>query len=315
MEEEMKRLAGLEIASAIAVATHVCGCSCGCAESPSVSLSTDKATAKIALDGARVVSFKVGGEEVVWTTRVPADPQASWSHGGIPVCWPWFGTSGGHDAKSIHGFAKSCRFELVSTSQSGERSEAVLRLKSDERTRKAWPHDFEVLYEIGLTDKLRLSMTTVNTGSDAFAYTAGFHPYFRLGDRTRASVTGAEGLAFCDARRTTVLDGVWRGDLKLDASYDHVFDDKWSSAPHALVDPALGRRVGITASGVSRLVVWAPEGDEEAVENPGPGKIGIGDWRNFACVEPAFLWDEREIVLKPGERHQFSCEISVSPLK
>ena len=305
----MKRTACVAFASAIAVSA----CADDCA--PSVVLETEKASARIALDGARVVSFKVAGKEVVWTARVQADPRTVWSHGGIPVCWPWFGMSGGHGEDELHGFAKSCRFELVSISQCRERSHAVLRLRSDARTRKIWPHDFEVVYEATLTDTLRLSLRTVNTGTDTFSYTAGFHPYFRLGDRTRASVPGVDGLSFCDARKGSVLDAVWRGDLPLADSYDHVFDEKGASSSHSLVDPSLGRRLYLTASGVSRLVVWAPAPDECVVEKPGPGELGAGDWKSFACVEPAFLWDGREIALGPGERHQFVYEISVASIK
>ena len=312
----MNRLAYVVLVSMMATVSSACDCAnCRCGEAPFVVLATEKATARISLYGARVVSFAVGGDEVVWTTRVPADPQSRWGHGGIPLCWPWFGTSGGHDKDSMHGIAKSSRFELVSLSQCAERSQAILRLRSDDRTRRLWPHDFELVYEVTLTDSLRLSLRTVNTGEDAFSYTAGFHPYFRLGDRCRARVTGTDGLAFCDSRVTNVLDKVWSGDLGLAASYDHVFDEKGASSAHSIIDPSLGRRIYATASGVTRLVVWVPDGDEEAVENPGPGKIGSGDWRHFACVEPAFLWDGREIVLKPGERHQFVYEISVSPLK
>lgn len=307
----MMSLACVVPALAIAAASSACGG----VDSGVVALATESATARISLDGARIVSFKVGGEEVVWTTRVPADPQANWSHGGIPVCWPWFGVLQGQGKDTMHGIAKSCRFELVSLSQCADRSHAVLRLRSDERTRRLWPHDFEVEYEATLTDTLRLSLRTVNTGADTFSYTAGFHPYFRLGDRSRARVTGTDGLCFCDSRVTNVLDRVWRGDLPLDAAYDHVFDEKGASSSHSIVDPALGRRIYATASGASRLVVWVPDGDEEAAENPGPGELGAGDWRHFACVEPAFLWSGREIVLGPGERHQFVYEISVSPLK
>ena len=149
----MKRLACLALATTVAAVAHACGCGdpCGCTDEQYVPLATEKATAKIALDGARVVSFKVGGEEVIWTTRIPADPQARWSHGGIPVCWPWFGSSGGHGKKSMHGFAKSCRFELVSSFRSRDRSQVVLRLRSDDRTRKIWPHDFELVYEISVS--------------------------------------------------------------------------------------------------------------------------------------------------------------------
>ena len=289
------------------------------ADNQFVTLCTEKAkaSAKIALDGARVVSFRVGGDEVIWNTRVPGRPQASWNHGGIPVCWPWFGSSGGHGKDSMHGFAKSSRFEVVATSAGNDRAQAVLRLRSDERTRQIWPHDFELIYEATLTDTLRLSLLTVNTGTTPFSFTAGFHPYFRLGDRSKARVTGTDGLRFCDSRVKMTLDETWRGDLDLSASagYDHVFDEKGASAVHMIVDPSLGRRICETSSGVTRLVIWTPEEKEEAEDNPGPGKLGVGDWRYFACVEPAFLWDGREITLHPGERQQFDFEISVLPIK
>ena len=285
------------------------------AAAPFVELATSKATARIELDGARVASFRVGGDEVLWNSRVRGEVGAKWNHGGIPVCWPWFGKSGGHGEGEMHGFAKSSRFEVVSTSSCAERAQAVLRLRSDERTRRIWPHDFELVYEATLTDTLRLSLRTVNTGGDAFSFTAGFHPYFRLGDRDHARVTGLDGMAFCDSRVKTTLDETWRGDLRLNASYDHVFDEKGASAAHSIVDPSLGRRIDGTSSGVSRLVIWTPGVDEATDENPGPGRLGSGDWRHFACVEPAFLWDGREITLPPGCRHQFDFEISVSPLR
>lgn len=283
---------------------------------PSVELSTAKATARISLDGARVVSFRVGGDEVVWNTRVAGEIGANWNHGGIPICWPWFGTSDGHDpATELHGLVKNCRFEVISTVSCAERAQAVLRLRSDERTRKIWPHDFELVYEATLTDSLRLSLRTVNTGVDAFSFTAGFHPYFRLGNRNLAYVTGTDSLMFCDARVKSTLDETWRGDMKLTAACDHVFDERGASAAHSIVDPSLGRRIDITSSGVTRLVVWAPDDSEAAGGTPGPGQLAKGDCEHFVCVEPAFLWAGREITLQPGGRQQFDFEISVSPLK
>ena len=284
---------------------------------PSVELATAKASARIELDGARVVSFRVGGDEVLWNPRVRGEVGANWNHGGIPVCWPWFGApaADAEGGPGIHGFVKNCRFEVVSTSSCADRAQAVLRLVADEHTRRMWPHDFELVYEATLTDTLRISLRTANTGSDAFSFTAGFHPYFRVGERARAYVTGVDGLVFCDSRAKMELDEVWSGDLKLDASYDHVFDERGASSYRSIVDPVLGRSIYVTASGVSRLVIWAPDAEEYASELQSPGRLVAGDWRRFVCVEPAFLWKGREIALSPGERHQFVCEISVSALK
>ena len=279
-------------------------------ERPSVALDSGLATAKIELDGAKVVSLKVGGEEVLWMSQVPGVPGIQWSHGGIPVCWPWFGRSGAPQPGFIHGFARNFRFEVVDTSSCRGRSQAMLRLKSSDATRRIWPHDFELTFEATLTDTLRLSLRTVNTGSDTFSMTAGFHPYFRLGDLTKTKVTGADGLLYCDSRKTQELGGPWRGDIVLGEPLDHVFAERGATAAHSIIDPVLGRRIYSTSSGVTRLVVWTACADDSVGD--GPGQLSAGDWRHLACVEPALLWDQ-VITLDPGCRHQFGMEISITP--
>ena len=295
--------------AALAASAHLC------MGAQTVTLATKSATATIDTLGARVVSLRLGGGEVLWNPRVPGVPGKSWNHGGLPVCWPWFGTSGGHTIETMHGFAKDFRFEVVSTSSGETRSTAVLKLVSDERTRRIWPHDFDLTFEATLTDTLRLSLRSANTGDAPFRFSGGFHPYFLIGDRDRAYVTGMDGLDFCDARVTETLGDKWRGDMRLLSSFDHVFKEPRSYSAHSLVDKATGRVIDITASGVSQLVVWNPGVEEKAPENPGPGMFGAGEWRRFVCVEPAFLWDDGEVVLQPGGRHQFDMEISARTLK
>lgn len=280
---------------------------------PAVTLATKTSSAKIDLTGANVVSLRLGGKDVVWMPREQGKPGKGWNHGGIPLCWPWFGVSGGHDKNTAHGFARNFRFDLVDFKSSDSRGYVAMRLRSSDATRAIWPHDFELAFEATLTDTLRLSLRTVNTGDKPFTFTAGMHPYFLLGDRTKARVTGTDGLKFCDSRVKTTLDGVWSGDLTLVESLDHVFDEKGSYAWHSIVDPVMGRTILGTSSGVSRLVVWVP-GETEGVTGA-PGGLCAGDWKRFVCAEPAILWDDDAITLPPGGRHQFDFEISVSDNK
>ena len=39
--------------------------------------------------GARIVSWQVRGEEMLWNPSVPQKDDGTWRHGGIPVVWPW----------------------------------------------------------------------------------------------------------------------------------------------------------------------------------------------------------------------------------
>lgn len=140
--------------------------------------------------------------------------------------------------------------------------------------------------------------------------TCGFHPYFAIGDRDGAWVTGTDGMKFCDSRVTRDFDGEWRGCMKLTSSFDHVFVEPILRAFHYLVDPAMGRRIGLRSSGASRLVVWNPGIEEQSSPCPEPGGLRDGDWQRMVCVEPAILWKDAQIELKPGEEHVLVAEIT-----
>lgn len=274
-----------------------------------VSIATGNSSAVVSLSGGRVMSFKTGGEEVLWKPRKWNLKGDRWCHGGIPICWPWFGSGG--PSTNAHGFAWRSMFEVRGRKSSSARSELVLGLRPDAAMRREWPHEFDLEYSIVLTDTLRLSLKTRNTGAKPFKLTAGFHPYFFIGDRNRTFVTGTDGMKYCDSRVTTEYSSVWEGDVKLQSSFDHVFVEPCPTASHTVVDMLLDRCVTVASSGAKRLVVWIPEAEERAVDKPSPGDLAIGDWQHFVCVEPAILWKEAAIDVMPGESHVIEAEISV----
>ena len=280
---------------------------------PSVlTLQTEKATVDVSLWGARILSLKIRGDEVLWQPRKWPLDGGVWSHGGIPLCWPWFG-SAGPDPKVKHGFAHARKFSVRRRHETRERCELVLGLSADDGTRRLWPHEFDLEYKITLTDCLRLELKTVNTGQETFRFTTGFHPYFAIGERDRTRVTGTDGMRFCDSRLTREFDGVWKGDMPLLSSFDHVFVEKGPTAFHAIEDAARGRRIELSSGGAARLVVWNPGQEEPAEENPEPGRFAAGDWRRLICVEPAILWNEAARSVAPGASYVLWAEIALAP--
>ena len=283
------------------------------ADSSIIKLATDRSSMEVSLWGARILSLKIRGDEVLWRPREwRLEGGAGWAHGGIPLCWPWFGSSG-PDPKVKHGFAHLRKFSLRHKHESKERSELVLGLSADAETRRLWPHEFDLEYTITLTDRLRLELKTVNTGKETFRFTTGFHPYFAIGERDRTVVTGTDGMRFCDSRKTRALDSVWKGDMPLLSSFDHVFVEKGPTAFHAIEDAAGGRRIELSSGGAARLVVWNPGIEEPVEENPAPGRLATGDWRRLICVEPAILWQEAAPSVAPGSSFVLWAEIALAP--
>ena len=272
---------------------------------PNVVIANKYGSAEIAMLGANVLSYKPTGHSEVLFRPAKRDYNRGESfHGGIPVCWPQFGN---RFSKSLpqHGFARIMPFTVKGTEYSEDMTEVTLALKSNEETKKLWPHDFELEMKISVSMKLNLKLTTKNTGDKPFAFSCGFHPYLLLRERDAAVVKGLAGLGYFNGV-TGTADEHQDGDLRLDREVDHIFS--LAPAPKhefAVLDPGLGRAIAVVSSGNTKAVVW----------NPGPeGKLpdlAADDWRRFVCVEPVSDWPGGG-TLEPGAKHELLMAIQAN---
>ena len=161
----------------------------GFAGHPNVVLANKYGSAEIALLGATTLSYRPTGHAPVIFRPAKGDAdyrRGERPHGGIPVCWPQFGNRMSKDLPK-HGFASVLLFDVRGTEYSDEITEITLGVKSDDETKKIWPHDFDLEVKISVSMKLNLTLTTKNTGDAPFEFSAAFHPYFLLRDRDAAS--------------------------------------------------------------------------------------------------------------------------------
>ena len=211
--------------------------------------------------GARVASYvPAGGKEVFFTSETGT--------GGMPLCWPWFGGLGPTADSRRHGIARYMDFEVVSTNCVGDDTTLTLRLRSDEETRRLFPHDFELTVSVRLGNRLTVAMTAENTGRDSFEVTEAIHPYLAVSDSQKCRV---EGLDSPECR---------------------------------LYDPVGGRTVLLSGEGDTGYHVWRP--NEKSHLSKSVSAIAPGDWRRFICVENGTFKKEDAYVLGPGERHTLS---------
>ncbi len=232
-----------------------------------VALTNSYGIVSVDTHGARVVSYvPEGGEEVLFVSKTGT--------GGVPLCWPWFAGLGPEGAQR-HGLARYCDFKVVGKKRySSCGSELILRLESDEQTRKLFPHDFALTVSVRLNDRLTLSMTGENTGSRPFEVTEAFHPYLAVGDSPQC-------------REERDVSGEWR-----------------------LHDPVLGRTVAFTDEGGSGRRLWRPNPESHLSKTVSP--IEPDDWRKFICPENGTLEKARAYVLKPGESHTLTRTIRLA---
>ena len=276
---------------------------------PIVALANQYGSAEISLFGAQVLSYKpTGNFPVLYVPKEISFGADKADHGGIPVCWPWFGQNGPEGSYG-HGFARRSLWRVVGSEYSEDITELTLALDCTAETKKIWPHDFALQLKVSVSMKLNMGLKTTNTGNEPFEITEGFHPYFLVRDRDAVTVRGLDGCVFCDARKTRVADAVWTGDLVFNTEYDHVFAVKKNEV--AIRDPGLRRAIAIASRGNAKLVCWNPG----AVDLP-DRNLGADDWRKFVCVEPATLFKEDATVkIAPGESHELLMAIQSVPEK
>lgn len=241
-----------------------------------VELKTANASCTFDTCGARVISYKaLGGEELLWNDNPVQIRSDEWAHGGIPLCWPYFGRDGNG---KFHGYAWKREFAVKEKAM----ATATFELKTPEAT---------VTYRARLTDEsLKLVVTTHNGSDKSFPLVVGFHPYYRVGERDRVTVVGVKDEPFlCDH----AMDMVEK--VKVEGESE--------GKVYRIVDPVLNRTISCYAENSDSVVVWNPGPDSEC-----PGVFPKGEWRHWMCVEPR-SGKPKPLTLAPNEDHTLSLEI------
>ncbi len=277
----------------------------GFAGYPNVVIANQYGSAEISLLGANVLSYRPTGHSDVLFRPARRDCEYNRGdsfHGGVPVCWPQFGNRFSRDLPQ-HGFARKTVFEVRGTEYTEEKTEVVLGLKSDDETKKLWPHDFDLEYRVSLTMKLNLTLATRNTGKEPFDFNCGFHPYFLVRDRNAVTVRGLADLEYFDGvgNKAGLMQ---EGDLVMDHATDYIYT--LPEAPKhekAILDAGLRRAVAMVSTGDSRTVVWNP-----GVDISPQSDLAAEDWRRFVCVEPVSDWPGGR-TLEPGAEHVLCASV------
>lgn len=134
--------------------------------------------AKLALRGAELRSWRVGGRELMWQGDAASWPATS------PVLFPVCGATrdgiirvaGQSFPLGLHGFAARAMFAIASIDSDHVR----FVLKDDVATRTHYPFGFALTVEYRVAPgRIDARLGIRNTGSGAMPYACGLHPGFR----------------------------------------------------------------------------------------------------------------------------------------
>jgi len=269
-------------------------------------LSTASGTGAIFDHGSHVVSWRPAGQsEVLWMSGTSTFDSGTAIRGGIPICFPWFGS--GRDSTLIpaHGFARLTSWTLVDVVERDGAVTVTHSLLDTRLTQNAFPHRFMAVHTARFGEHLDVHLSVENLGDSEFSYEAALHTYLRVGDSRQISVHGLDGVDYIDK-----VDGAslktQEGDLTVAAETDRIYR---TGSGVDVIDPVLGRTVHVRMSHSADTVVWNPW----ITRATALADFDDDGWQSMVCIEGANVL-ENAISLAPGEIHSMGYQLSVGAL-
>lgn len=279
---------------------------------PRLSLTGPLGRLEVFLLGAHLTAWEpVGEAPVLWMSRQARFASGTPIRGGVPICWPWFG-SAADPGLPAHGCVRTRAWTCTSAHLDAEGIATVaLELASDETSRRLFPHDWRLRYRITAGRTLGLSLTATNTGTTAFPVSEALHTYLAVADVHAAEIDGLAGLTYIDRNEAQGFHTLpipprsrQSGPVAFATEVDRHYLD--AADPALVRDRRWHRTIRMTRRGSRGTQVWNPWIDKARRL----ADLGDHEWPGFICLEAANAF-EGAYTLAPGESHELGCSFAV----
>ena len=234
--------------------------------------------ATVSLFGAQVLSWRTpDGRERLYLSEQARFDGASAIRGGVPVCFPQFGTRG---SLPRHGLVRTRAWSVASERSGDDYALLTLACNDDADSRALWPHAFGLELTVMLeADRLDLELCVTNPGERSFDFTAALHTYLRVVQVEDVAVEGLYGHHYRDALADDVVQRDSGTELCLEGATDRIY--RQIRRPQLLRAGNLS--LGLQQQGFPDTVLWNPWATGCAATPDLPAD----DWRHFLCIEAA----------------------------
>ncbi len=265
---------------------------------PYLELCFNRAEVHLYLHGAHVLHYQPAGQPpVLWQSKSSLFEPGKPIRGGIPVCWPWFGTHPNDPKQPLHGVARLAEWEPMHSSATSKVTTATLKLPAS-----AYP-DVSLQLTVELSDHLSVTLTTINNRDTDMNFTEALHSYFAVQDIHAVTVTGLEGQRYIDKLSSDKSLQTQNGPISFSAETECVYID--TPHPCTVNDTALNRSIHIHKENSLSTIIWNPWIDKSARMQD----FGDREYLEMVCVETANC-GSNAVTLPPGQTHAMHLRIS-----
>jgi len=274
---------------------------------PIIDISNDFASASISLYGGQVLLWKPHQQlhPVLWLSPKVEFKVGKPIRGGVPICWPWFGSHPSVKEMQSHGYARLSNWKVknISSLANGD-TEIILEIENTEQLNFGDYKKFSLNLKIVVGNKLKIELITLNVSNEEVNFSEGLHTYFHVGNIANISVAGLMGQNYHD-----LMDGRIKNDqssaIRFNGEIGRVYVNTESSC--LIDDNELSRKIIIEKMGSSSTAIWNPwEKNASRILD-----LGSNGWMNMVCVESANAY-ENCIKLPARQEHKLSVCYSVA---
>lgn len=273
---------------------------------PIVKVENAYATAMIALQGAHVLGFQTKGQEpLIWMSEDAQLTLGKSLRGGVPICWPWFGSHVSDETQPAHGYARTAQWLPMSTATLSDGSHQIV-LQLQDGGEHVWQTGLSAMLTVTVGKTLKLNLKTTNSAQDDVEFSEALHTYFYVGDVRKVCVEGLEGAAYLD-KLENFKQKTQLGVITVASEVDRIYFNQLSQDKHycCIIDHSLQRKIHIRSQRSAATVVWNPWSEVASKM----GDLGKDGYLHMLCVETANT-AETSVTLKAGSTHTVQVEYS-----
>ena len=234
--------------------------------------------AEISLQGAQVLKFfsKKLNKDLLWLSDLNQYQSGKAIRGGIPLCFPWFGTHPTDANLPAHGFARNSIWQLKDITEDTAGHHLRFELTDSEATRQYWNYAFRLEMLIHCGEQLHLEFKLHNRDQQAFEFSFAWHSYFPT-ETQSTKVKGLRGLDYIDQLDENCQKTQFDEWIEFTAETDRIYP----ITSGQFVIQQQGKDHIYIQSSAKSAVIWNPW-IEKAKRL---GDVRDDAWKGFICVE------------------------------
>jgi D-hexose-6-phosphate mutarotase len=264
---------------------------------PKLVVTTKSSTAEIYLHGAHVAGFQKNGEPpLIFMSRNSYFAPGKPIRGGVPICFPWFGTL---DGKPSHGFARITEWQLVKTAAAPDGAVTLHFALPQIPGCDVWKN-LRTEFIVTVGEMLTMELVATNEScAGTLEFENCLHTYFHVGDIGAVSIAGLQGTAFLD----NAAGG--NGERKIPKETNRIYLDTASAVE--IRDKEFKRIIRVEKFNSQSTVVWNPWTTQKL-----PDDFDPAEHAQMVCVESGNV-KQNKISLAPGKSSSLKVVIGSRP--